>query len=144
MKSIEISINKNGVLETATVECDRKKMTLTFTMKSGLKKTYTAHDLFACFGLLRADFPEIEFLCKGAKRNVYPSRMSSQMSSGLVAYELEMGKPSEEENIVRIFDYENKDITNNIEEQKLFYKNWIESFVITTKNNFSKDAEQPD
>ena len=58
--------------------------------------------------------------------------MSSQMSSGLVAYELKLGKPSEEEDIVRIFDYEDENITSNIEEQRTFYKNWIESLLITT------------
>jgi tRNA-binding EMAP/Myf-like protein len=80
--------------------------------------------------MLRADHPEIKFLCKGAKLNVHPSRMSSQMSSGLVAYELKLGKPSEEEDIVRIFDYEDKNITSNIEEQRTFYKNWVESLII--------------
>ena len=100
-------------------------------MQSGLTKIYTAYDFYVCFGILRADHPEIKFLCKGAKLNVHPSRMSSQMSSGLVAYELKPGKPSEEEDIVRIFDYENKNIISNIEEQKIFYKKWIESLTIT-------------
>ncbi|WP_095051916.1 hypothetical protein [Pseudomonas sp. Irchel s3b2] len=131
MKPIEILINNHGVVETATIECDRKKLTLTFTMHSGLKKVYTAYDLYVCFGMLRADYPEIKFLCKGAKLNVHPSRMSSQMSNGLVAYELKLGKPSEEEDIVRIFDYEDENITSNIEEQKTFYKNWIESLITT-------------
>ncbi|WP_454834583.1 hypothetical protein [Pseudomonas lini] len=133
MKTIEILINNHGIVETATIACDRKKPALTFTMQSGLKKTYTAYDLYVCFGMLRADYPEIKFLCKGAKLNVHPSRMSSQMSSGLVAYELKLGKPSEEEDIVRIFDYEDENITSNIEEQKTFYKDWIESLIITTQ-----------
>lgn len=129
MKIIEILINNHGIVETAKIECDRKKSTLTFTMQSGLKKIYTAYDLYVCFGMLRADYPDIKFLCKGAKLNVHPSRMSSQMSSGLVAYELKLGKPSEEDDIVRIFDYEDENITSNIEEQKTFYKNWIESLI---------------
>jgi len=52
-----------------------------------------------------------------------PRECPLRLSKGLVAYEVELGKPSEEENIVRIFDYEDKDITNSIEEQKTFYKN---------------------
>ncbi|MDR6609166.1 hypothetical protein [Pseudomonas synxantha] len=127
MKPIKITINIQGSIETATIECDRRKPSLTFTMQDGTQKTYSAYDLYVCFGMLRADYPDIKFLCKGAKLNVHPSRMSSQMSKGLVAYEVELGKPSEEENIVRIFDYEDKDITNSIEEQKTFYKKWIES-----------------
>lgn len=134
MKPIEILINIHGVIETATIECNRKKPTLTFTMRSGLTKTYTAYDLYVCFGMLRAEHPEIKFLCKGAKLNVHPSRMSSQMSSGLVAYELKLGKPSEEEDLVRIFDYEDENITSNIEEQKTYYQNWIKSLTVTTPN----------
>jgi hypothetical protein len=93
-------------------------------MKNGLRKTYAAYDLFVCFGMLRAEHPKIKFLCKGAKLNVHPSRMSSQMSNGLVAYELKLGKSSEEEDMVRIFDYDNENITSDIKEQISFYKKW--------------------
>jgi hypothetical protein len=96
-------------------------------MEDGFRKTYTAHDLYVCLGLLRADFPETKFLCKGAKLNVYPSRMSSQMSAGVVAYELHMGKPAKLEDIVNIFDYEENDITQDIQQQRDYYKRWIES-----------------
>jgi hypothetical protein len=131
MKDLEISIDNNGTIETATIQCNRRKLELTFIMKNGLTKTYSDYDMYACFGLLRADHPEIKFLCKGAKLNVHPSRMSSQMSTGLVAYELKLGIPSEEEDLVRIFDYEDENLTNNIEEQRTFYKRWLESLGIS-------------
>ncbi|WP_213936983.1 hypothetical protein [Pseudomonas sp. dw_612] len=127
MKTIEITISSGNTTETAKIECDRQKPCLTFTMQSGLKKTYSASDLYLCLGMLRADFPDIKFLCKGAKLNVYPSRMCSQMAGGVVAYEMSMGKPAEREDIVNIFDYEDKGITNDIEQQQEFYKRWIES-----------------
>lgn len=127
MKIIEISINTHGVIQKVAIECDRQNPTLTHILENGLRKTYTAHDLFVCLGLLRADFPETKFLCKGAKLNVYPSRMSSQMSAGVVAYELHMGKPAESEDIVNIFDYEENDITQDIQQQRDYYKRWIES-----------------
>ncbi|KAA0978831.1 MULTISPECIES: hypothetical protein [unclassified Pseudomonas] len=127
MKIIEISINTHGVTKKATIECDRQKRTLTFIMENGLRRTYTGHDLYACLGLLRADFPEVKFLCKGAKLNVYPSRMSSQMSGGVVAYELQMGKPAENEDVVNIFDFEENDITHDIQQQRDFYNHWITS-----------------
>jgi hypothetical protein len=98
-------------------------------MENGSRRTYTGHDFYACLGLLRADFPEVKFLCKGAKLNVYPSRMSSQMSAGIVAYELYMGKPAEQEDIVNIFDHEENDITQDIQQQTDFYKRWIESLI---------------
>ncbi|AWM91179.1 hypothetical protein DJ564_10265 [Pseudomonas sp. 31-12] len=127
-KTIEITINTCGVTEKVSIECDRKNLTLFFTTKNGFRKTYTAHDLYECFGLLRADFPEINFLCKGAKLNVYPSRMASQMAGGIVAYELQMGKPAETEDVVNIFDFEDKDITTDIQQQRDFYKRWLASF----------------
>jgi hypothetical protein len=51
------------------------------------------------------------------------------MSAGIVAYELYMGKPAEQEDIVNIFDYEENDITQDIQQQTDFYKRWIESLI---------------
>lgn len=127
MKTIEISIIVNEKLGKALIMRDRKNRELTFLMEDNLSKTYKEEDIYECFGLLRADFPDIKFLCKGAKINVHTSRMSSQMSAGVLAYEIELGKPTGDEDIVNIFDYEDTDITNNIEEQRKFYKKWIES-----------------
>lgn len=127
MKIIEISTSTHGITKKVVIECDRQKRTLTLVLENGSKKTYSSHDIYACLGLLRADFPETKFLCKGAKINVHPSRMSSQMSAGVVAYELQLGKSSEPEDIVNIFDYNEKDITNDIQQQKDFYITWINS-----------------
>lgn len=127
MKPIEIEILTPEGSEIATIQCDRKYRTLTFTRKNGMTKTYVSYDLYGCFGELRAEFFDIKFLCKGSKINVHPSSMSSQMSCGLVAYELSMGEPSGESDNVRIFDYEDKDLTNDIDEQKAFYRSWINS-----------------
>ena len=127
MKIIEIPTTTNGIRQKAVIECDRQKRTLTFIMENGSRKAYTAHDLYECLGLLRADFPETKFLCKGAKLNVHPSRMSSQMSAGIVAYELQLGVPSESEDTVNIFDYEEADITNDIQQQRIFYQHWLDS-----------------
>jgi hypothetical protein len=127
MKAIAITTSTYGVTEKISIECDRKNLTLVLITKNGVRKTYTAHDLYECLGLLRADYPETKFLCKGAKLNVHPSRMTSQMSGGVVAYELHMGKPAEAEDIVNIFDFEDIDITNDIQQQRNFYKRWIDS-----------------
>ncbi|MDN4544868.1 MULTISPECIES: hypothetical protein [unclassified Pseudomonas] len=128
MKIIEIPTSTNGITQKIFIECDRQKRTIGLVMEDGSKKIYAAHDLYECLGLLRADFSETKFFCKGAKLNVYPSRMASQMSAGIVAYELTLGQTSEPEDIVNIFDYEETDITNDIQEQREFYKQWIDSF----------------
>lgn len=127
MKIIEIRTDTRGIIKNAVIECDRKLLSLTLLMENGIRKTYTAHDLYVCFGLLRADFPETKFLCKGAKLNVYPSRMSSQMSSGLAAYELQFGRPADPDDVVNIFDYEETDITSDIQQQHDFYQRWVAS-----------------
>ncbi|WP_277758398.1 hypothetical protein [Pseudomonas sp. A34-9] len=127
MKTIYVEIVKDLKRETGNIVIDRKTKRLTFTMKNGKTSTRSAADLYICFGLIRADFPDIKFLCKGAKTNVHPSRMTSQMSTGLVAYELTFGQPTEESDIVRIFDYEDNDLTNDLEAQKAYYFRWIKS-----------------
>lgn len=130
MKSIEIKIELNGIIESANIEYSRETPLLSITMKDGVKHTYKAEewqDIFECFGLLRKDLKHIKFLCKGSKINVYPSGMSSQMSNGMVAYEVNLGKSATDENIVRIFDYEETDLTNDIQEQKKFRTTWSES-----------------
>lgn len=127
MNTIEISIIVNEKLEKASLICDRQNRELTFLMANDVRRTYKEEDIYECLGLLRADFPNIKFLCKGAKISVHTSRMSSQMSAGVLAYEVTLGKSTEDEDIVNIFDYEDTDITNNIEEQRKYYKKWIES-----------------
>jgi hypothetical protein len=129
MKIIEITTDTQGTINKVVIECDRRIRTLTLVLESGLRKTYSGSDLYVCFGMLRADYPETKFLCKGAKLNVHPSSMSSQMSAGVVAYELQLGKPAGPDDLVNIFDYEVADITNDIEQQRDFYKRWLESFV---------------
>ena len=124
-KSIEIAIINNSLREMATIEYDRSIPSLSITFSNGAKRTYTDTDIFICFGLLRKEFSDITFLCKGSKINVYPSAMASQMSSGIVAYEVEMGDP--EAKLVRIFDYEENELTNDVNEQILYRNKWAKS-----------------
>ncbi|MBC2381519.1 hypothetical protein HF257_15990 [Pseudomonas sp. WS 5106] len=125
MKSREITIIKNGVRETALIEYEGGRPSLHILFNDGMRKTYTALDLYDSFGLLRADLNDIVFLCKGAKINVHTSGMSSHMSNGLVAYEMTIGQPEGE--LVHIFTYEENDLTNDIQEQHDFCQTWAES-----------------
>ncbi|ROM68623.1 hypothetical protein BK653_15780 [Pseudomonas brassicacearum] len=127
MTSREVAIEIDGVVKSAVFECDRKIMAMTVTMPDGLVKSYTAVDLYFCLGMVRKDFPDVKFLCKGAKINVHPSRMSSQMSGGVVAYEVRWGEPADDNDIVNIFDYEDQNLTNDIDEQADYYERWMNS-----------------
>jgi hypothetical protein len=122
MKKLDITIIKNAQRETATLELDRTTSTLSITFADGMQKTYSDTDIYTCFGLKIRKFSEITFLCKGSKINVYPSAMVSQMSSGVVAYEVTVGDPDAE--LVRIFDYEENNLTNDINEQIAYRLKW--------------------
>jgi hypothetical protein len=127
MEHTKISIIVNEAIEEANVSYDVGKGTIKFSMSNGFKKTYQAEDLYLCLAKIRHEHPEIKFLCKGAKLNVTPSRMCSQMSGGAIAYELTPGRPATRENIVQIFDYEDCNITRTLKEQQDYFRAWLNS-----------------
>jgi hypothetical protein len=127
MDSIKITIVKNGTHQIAELLCDSEKLTITFVMKDGYRKLYTGDDFYKCLGHVRKDHHDIIFLCKGAKINVHPSTMSSQMSLGVKAYELTLGKRALLSDVVNIFDYEENNLTNDPDIQKEFFLRWFES-----------------
>lgn len=124
---VKLTISIDGKKETAQLFCDSKTVSITFIMENGFNKTYTDSNFYRCFGLLREDNSTINFLCKGSKVNVHPSSMSSQMSLGLKAYELTLGKEASLDDIIYIFDYDENNLTNDPNKQRDFYRKWIES-----------------
>ncbi|SED87228.1 hypothetical protein [Pseudomonas kilonensis] len=128
MTSREVAIEIDGVINKAIFKCGRKNIEMTVTMPDGIERSYTAADLYLCLGKVRKDFSDVSFLCKGAKINVHPSRMSSQMAGGVVAYEVRWGETADESDTVNIFDYEDKDLTNDITEQVEYHRRWLQSF----------------
>lgn len=127
MESRRIKVIISGQKSEAFVKYDSERLIMTFSEADNFKKKYHDKDLFTCLAKIRIDFPNICFLCKGAKINVFPSRMTSQMSSGLIAYEMTLHKQATRENIVNIFDYEEKNLTTNPKEQVDFFKSWLKS-----------------
>ncbi|MCX2679360.1 hypothetical protein OOZ15_05340 [Galbibacter sp. EGI 63066] len=95
--------------------------------------TFSGDDFFASFCKLRnwvykkgQLFP----MCKGALINVYPSRMSRQMSNGMKAYYLTLGKQAEMNDIVDIFEPIREDEIIKLstsEQQTEYFKKWIKS-----------------
>ncbi|MHC8360936.1 hypothetical protein ACYZUA_11550 [Pseudomonas sp. LS2P72] len=127
METTKISIIVDGQEEQAQLQYDAAKIFIIFSMKNGFRKKYESEDLYLCLAKIRHDLPHIKFLCKGSKLNVTPSRMCSQMSGGFVAYELTMGKSATFDDIAHIFNHEENDIAQTLEEQKEFYKTWLQS-----------------
>lgn len=127
MESKKIKVIINNQQSEVTVRYDVVKRLMTCSESNDPEKTYTGKDIYACLAKVRADFPHISFLCKGAKVNVMPSRMASQMSAGMVAYEMTLGKQATRDDIVHLFDYEEERLTNNPQEQIDFFKQWLAS-----------------
>ncbi|MBX9410669.1 hypothetical protein K5E40_34185 [Pseudomonas baetica] len=127
ISNIKVTIGINDKKQEVELICDDTKVSITLNLENQSSQTYTDRDFYKCFGLLRKSNPHIRFFCKGSKINVHPSSMSSQMSLGLKAYELVMGKKPSLEEVVFIFDYEEENLTNDPEEQRTFYLNWITS-----------------
>lgn len=88
-----------------------------------------ASDLFECLVSVRKKLQERGFklLCNAARRDVYPSGMSRQMSGGACAYVLRMGHPGKSKDIVNIFDPASKDVVASIEDQKEYFEKWSKS-----------------
>ncbi|WP_084339486.1 hypothetical protein [Pseudomonas indica] len=126
MKSAEIKIIRESSENKIKLFYDDDPITIEINLDEH-KTSFTGSNLFECFSKLRAELPDIKFLCKGAKLNVYPSRMTSQMAGGLLAYELTLGKQALRENLVNIFDPEEENIVQNPDEQKDYFMKWIKS-----------------
>ena len=53
--------------------------------------------------------------------------MTRQMGLGLKAYEMKLGYQATFNDLVGIFDFEDKDLTSSNKEQEEFYKKWLSS-----------------
>lgn len=119
---------KQCPLELKLKSCSEIGYQITLLMDSQPLVTVSDIDFYECFARLREQNADIIFLCKGAKINVYPSRMARQMSGGLMAYECTLGQPALLENIVSIFDFDDHNIAKNPDEQVAFHQEWLNSF----------------
>jgi hypothetical protein len=127
MSSRKIQVIKNRINETVEIFYTVDPVVLTVRFADGTSISRSGNNIFECFSQIRALLPNIVFLCKGAKRNVYPSRVSSQMASGLLAYEFKMGEQALKDHIVNIFDHDEVDIVESPEDQAEFFKKWLGS-----------------
>ena len=127
IKIFTVDVVMNGNNKRINLACDPVAISITIDLGGGPKKTYFGSDFYKCFAALRKDNDDLVFYCKGAKTNVHPSSMASQMSLGLKAYELVIGKEPSIDDLVFIFDYEEKDLSGDPDEQRQFYLSWMAS-----------------
>ncbi|KQZ87281.1 MULTISPECIES: hypothetical protein [unclassified Pseudomonas] len=127
MKTKKVSILIADKMEVATIEYDERKPAMTVTLENGWTTQTTGSDIYECLGKIIKELPNIKFLCKGAKLNVRPSSMSSQMGSGIMAYEHKLGIKASRNDLVNIFDYDDEEIINDPQMQTDFFFRWLES-----------------
>jgi hypothetical protein len=123
----KISILTGGKLEVAILDYDLQKSTIKVKLESGWTKNLSGLDIYDCLGKIILHKPDIKFLCKGAKINVRPSSMSSQMSCGIMAYEHKLGVRASRKDLVNIFQYDDQDIINDPQMQTDFFHRWLKS-----------------
>ncbi|MCW8276840.1 hypothetical protein IMF27_15120 [Pseudomonas sp. PCH199] len=127
MPTNRVSILNAEKLEIAILDYVEHPPSMRLTLESGWTTSTSGLDIYECLGKIIKELPDIKFLCKGAKINVRPSSMSSQMSSGIVAYEHKLGVKPSRKSIVNIFDYEDQDIINDPQMQTDYFFRWLES-----------------
>lgn len=75
----------------------------------------------------KLELNNIYLLCNASAINVYPSGMQKEFG-GTKAYKLQMGKQATLNDVVDIFDYDNRLKIGSVKEQEEFYESWLESF----------------
>lgn len=127
-KNVNIKIKQHGMVNDAVLFLSYPEpCIIEIHLENNELTRESAEDFFSAFAKLRRELPEVTFLCKGAKKNVYPSQMTRQMGFGFRAYELEMGKQATFECLVDIFSFDNENISSDVNEQEEFYRNWLAS-----------------
>ncbi|WP_207189209.1 hypothetical protein [Pectobacterium carotovorum] len=128
-QTLSMAIVRNGIRENAEFFLSQNSQcSIRFSIGGDCIYTAESGDFFSCFCVLRRHCSSITFLCKGAKRNVYPSRMARQMAYGIKGYEFEMGRPAVRSDLVSIFAHEENDLVTP-EEQEKHYQEWLSSFL---------------
>jgi hypothetical protein len=127
MGPYEIRIVTNGVEGTAIAVADwRGGNDLGLRLEvNGVSHQTVAYGCLTAFNVLRSEyFPDVEFLCNGARRNFIQSGMLLS-SGGFGGYLVRIGDPSSKETAF-IFDYCPRELIASVAEQKAFKKEFFE------------------
>jgi hypothetical protein len=129
--NVQLSDSKGAISAAELVFSTIQPWRMTLHLYGGREIVSTERDLFACMQKIRVDLEANgdRLLCNGARQDVYPSGMSRDMSGGLVAYVLTIGKRTTREDLVRITDFAPLEKTASVQEQEEFHKRWVASIV---------------
>jgi hypothetical protein len=130
MQKVQLLDPAGSVSEAELSFSVQKPWRMELRTQSGMEFISTARDLFASMQEIRTglEVPGYKLLCNGARLDVFPSGMSRDMSGGMVAYVLTMGKYTTPEDIVRIIDPAAPEQIASVMQQEEFHKRWLDSF----------------
>jgi hypothetical protein len=102
---------------------------IAFCDLDGVQQRFEAADLFDALSAAREYFDArgCALLCAGARRDVWPSRMSRSMGGGRKAYITELGKQARRACLIGIFDHAAPETIGTVEEQRAYHRDWIDS-----------------
>ncbi len=98
---------------------------------SGRKFSSKSENFFSALQALREELERknIQILCNGAAKNIYPSPMQMSMGSGRKAYKLSIGQQAKNSDVVDIFDYDEELDFVNLDEQSKYYSECLKSIM---------------
>jgi len=132
-KTVKLLLNKERPtfeeLYLYEVAPDDGDMVLVKTTINGQKINIKGENFFSALLSLRKELEKenIQIVCNGAAKNVYPSPMQMSMGSGRTAYKLSMGQQATNSNMVDIFDCDEELDFVDIVEQSKYYTDWLQS-----------------
>jgi hypothetical protein len=91
---------------------------------------FSGRDLFDALCSLRKalEHTGAKALCAGARRDVFPSGMSREMSNGRKAYIIRIGSPASPKDIVDIFERAAPELIGTVAEQSAHHAAWVNHF----------------
>ncbi|TMV50631.1 hypothetical protein FE783_08015 [Paenibacillus mesophilus] len=108
---------------------DDEDMVLVETNVMGKEMKFKSENFFSALLALRRQLEKenIQIVCNGSAKCVYPSRMQLSMGSGRKAYKLSMGQQAKISNVVDIFDCDERFEFVDIDKQSKYYAEWLNS-----------------
>jgi hypothetical protein len=129
LKTLKVR-HKDGTIEGCSIEiAQAPNWKLIFSGAGLTNHQFSGDDLFDALISMRLTLEKIgvQTLCAGARRDVFPSGMSRDMSGGRKAYATRLGAPALRADLLDIFDYSDVDSVGSVEQQKMFHEKWIAS-----------------
>jgi len=140
--AIKLSVS-NSEIDGALEVYFESPLRLELSSSDGRSWHATGPDLFETLKALRAEASHSGtlVLCAGARKDVYPSRMSRQMGHARKAYVLRLGQPATQNDLIDIFASASAEQIATVPDQEAFYREWLASLQMRRSETIPHPAE---